>query len=146
MSLLQVLGYDHTVSLATSEGHLELNVMSPLIGKNLISAVRLFSRAVRTFREKCIDGIRANRERIKQSFDNSTAVATALSPYIGYDRVAELVKESLEGEKDIRELVLERNWLTDEELEKVLDPERLTSPQGIDTQLRDKVRRRLEDR
>ena len=146
MSLLQVLGYDHTVSLATSEGHLELNVMSPLIGNNLISAAKLFSKAVRTFREKCIDGIRANRERVERSFDNSTAVATALSPYIGYDRVAELVKESLEGEKDIRELVLERNWLTDEELEKVLDPERLTSPQGIDTQLRDKVRRRLEDR
>ena len=146
MSLLQILGYDHTVSLATREGHLELNVMAPLIGKNLISAVRLFSRAVRTFREKCIEGIRANRERIEKSFDKSTAVATALSPYIGYDRAAELVKESLEEGKDIRKLVLERNWLTGEELEKVLDPERLTSPQGVDTQLKDRVRRRLDDR
>ncbi len=146
MSLLQVLGYDHTVSLATREGHLELNVMAPLIGKNLISSVRLFSRAVRTFREKCIEGIRANREGIEKTFDKSTAVATALSPYIGYDRVAELVKESLEEGKDIRELVLERNWFTGEELEKVLDPERLTSPRGVDTRLRDKIRRRLDDR
>lgn len=123
-----------------------MNVMAPLIGKNLISSVRLFSRAVRTFREKCIEGIRANREGIEKTFDKSTAVATALSPYIGYDRVAELVKESLEEGKDIRELVLERNWFTGEELEKVLDPERLTSPRGVDTRLRDKIRRRLDDR
>lgn len=145
MSLIQVLGCDHTVSLATREGHLELNTMAPLIGKNLISAVQLFSKAMKTFREKCIEGIQANKEAIEKSLDKSTAVATALSPYLGYDRVTELVKECLEKDNEIRELVLERGWFTKEELERVLAPERLTSPQKVDPQLREKVDRRLKD-
>lgn len=144
MSLLQVLGYDHTVSLASREGHLELNVMTPLIGKNLISAALLFSRALKTLRESCVAGIRANRQVIERNFDNSTAVATALSPYLGYERVAELVKTSLKDERGLRELVLERDWLTEDELETVLDPDRLTSPREVDDRLREKVKRRLE--
>ncbi|MFW6005849.1 MAG: aspartate ammonia-lyase [Candidatus Bipolaricaulota bacterium] len=144
MSLLQVLGYDQTVSLASREGHLELNVMTPLIGKNLISAVLLFTRSMKTFREDCVRGIRPNREVIKSNFDKSTAVATALSPYLGYERVADLVKTSLKEERGLRELVLDREWLTENELETVLDPERLTSPGEIDDQLREKVEKRLK--
>ncbi len=143
MSLLQVLGHDRTVSLGAREGHMELNVMTPLIGKNLISAVSLFKKALETLRKGCIDGIEANRKDLKRNFDESTVVATAFSPYLGYERVAELVKTSLEEDKGLKELVSERGWLTEEELETVLDPDRMTSPRGIDVQLRDKVRRRL---
>lgn len=144
MSLLQVLGYDQTVSLASREGHLELNVMTPLIGKNLISAALLFTRSLKTFREDCVGGIQPNREVIERNFDRSTAVATALSPYLGYERVADLVKTSLKEEKGLKELVLERELLTEDELETVLDPERLTSPGEIDDQLREKVKKRLK--
>jgi aspartate ammonia-lyase len=145
MAFLQVLGYDHTVSLAAGEGHLELNVMTPVIGKNLMAELKMLAKAVKSMRRDCVEGIRANREEISRQFDESTAVATALSPYLGYDRVAEIVKLSLKEGRDLKQLVRERGWLTEEELEQLLDPERLTSPQGIDEELKERVEERFEE-
>ena len=144
MSLLQILGYDHTVSLASGEGHLELNVMTPIIGKNMIESLNLFRSAVKSLRQKCVEGITANKDVIARQFDESTAVATALSPYIGYDRVAKLVKMSLEEDRNFKELIRGRGWLTKDELDNLLAPERLTSPRGIDEQLKERVTKRLE--
>jgi len=145
MAFLQVLGYDHTVSLAAGEGHLELNVMTPVIGKNLMTGLRMLGKAVKSMRCDCVEGIRANREEISRQFDESTAVATALSPYLGYDRVAQIVKLSLKEERGLKQLVRERGWLTERELERLLDPERLTSPRGVDEKLKKRVEGRFEE-
>jgi len=145
MGLFQVLGYDHSVSLAAKEGHLELNVMTPLIATSLITGTRTFENSVKTLRKMCVEGIKANRNEITRQFDESTAAATALSPYLGYERVAELVKLVLEEDRSLKRTILERDWLTEPELDRLLDPERLTSPGGVDEDLRDEVRKRLDE-
>ena len=143
---LQVKGYAHVISLAAGEGHLELNVMAPVIGKNLLDGVQIFSEGLKILREKCIQGIEVNEGRFERYMKKSTAVATALSPYIGYDRTAEAVHQALEGDRNIRQILLDKGWFREEELDRLLSPERLTTPRGIDRELKQKVRERMDER
>ncbi|MFB6077010.1 MAG: aspartate ammonia-lyase [Candidatus Nanohaloarchaea archaeon] len=145
MACVQVEGHDHAVSRATSMGDLELNVMAPVIGHNLLSALDTFASAAAMLRDRCIAGIEADTDRIADLFEDSTAIATALSPYLGYDRTADLVHEALDRGERIDDLVVERGWITADEVNDLLDPARLTGPSGVDGTLRDRVRDRLED-
>ncbi|MDY6761905.1 MAG: aspartate ammonia-lyase [Candidatus Nanohaloarchaea archaeon] len=145
MSCLQVQGNASVVRHAAEEGDLELNVNTPLIAYNLLGALRLFTNAARMVRERCINGIEANRERVADLFDGSTATATALSPYIGYDRTAQAVHTAVDEGRPVRDVVEEEGWMTGEELDAVLDPEQMTGPHGVDKDIQETVQARLGD-
>ncbi|MFB6294887.1 MAG: aspartate ammonia-lyase, partial [Candidatus Nanohaloarchaea archaeon] len=95
--------------------------------------------------ERCVAGIDADDDRIAELFKGSTATATALSPYLGYDRTADAVHAAVEEGRAVRDVVEERGWMTEEELDAVLDPERMTGPHGIDRDIQDAVQERLEN-
>jgi aspartate ammonia-lyase len=145
MTCLQAIGNHETVAAASREGDLEMNVMAPVIARNAIGMVSEMTKAVEMLAERCITDLEVDMERIDELFEGSTAVATALSPYIGYDRTAEAVHAALDGDRSVREIVADRGWMTDDELETVLDPERMTAPHGIDTDLKEAVQERLEE-
>jgi fumarate hydratase, class II len=117
----QVIGNDAAVAFAGSQGAFELNVFLPVMARNLLESIRLLANVSRVFRDKCIDGIEANVERCKAYAESSPSIGTSLNPYIGYEKAAEVIKESTKTGRSIRELVLERGWMTDAELDKALD-------------------------
>ena len=122
----QVVGNDAAVAFGGSAGNFELNVMLPVIARNLLESIRLLASVSRAFAEKCVDGITANVEQCKTYAESSPSIGTSLNPYIGYERAAEVIKESTKTGKSIRELVKKRGWMTDEELDKALDVLALT--------------------
>ena len=103
----QVIGNDTAITIAGTQGQFELNVRVPLIARNLLESIRLLSSASRVFAEKCVDGITANEEGAHRSAESTLAAATALNPYIGYDKGAEIVKEAADSGRLLREVALE---------------------------------------
>jgi len=126
----QVIGYDTTIAYASQAGQLELNVMMPVIAHDLTRALAILAPALQGLREKCIDGITANEEVCRRYFERSTALATALNPYIGYLKAAEIAKESLKTGKTVVDLVREKKLMTEEQIAKVFSPEGMTHPGG----------------
>jgi aspartate ammonia-lyase len=124
----QVMGCDTTVAMACEAGQLELNVMMPVIAWNALHSSRLLRQSMIVLRTKCVDGIAANAERARELLDRSTALATALSPHIGYAATADIAKEAVRTGKSIRQIAKERGVLSDEQLDRLLAPERMTSP------------------
>ena len=122
----QVIGNDAAVAFGGSAGNFELNVMLPVIARNLLESIRLLASVSVAYAEKCIDGITANEEQCKAYAESSPSIGTSLNPYIGYERAAEVIKESTKTGRSIRELVLERGWMSDVELDKALDVLALT--------------------
>ena len=132
----QVYGCDATILAASDAGQLELNVMMPVIAWNAIHATRILTNAMRVLLDRCVAGIRADEDRCRELLDRSTALATALSPYIGYAATAEIAKTSVKTGRPIRDLVRERKLLPDRQLEEILSAEAMTSP-GIPGQHHD---------
>ena len=124
----QVYGCDAAVLAACDAGQLELNVMMPVIAWNAIHATRILTNAMRVLHDRCIADTRADEERCRALLDRSTAVATALSPYIGYAATADIAKDAVKSGRPIREIVRERQLLPDSELDAILSPEAMTSP------------------
>jgi len=124
----QVFGCDTTVMTAAEAGELDLNVMMPVIAWNALHAQRILTSAMMTLRERTVDGIEANRARARELLDRSTAMATALSPYIGYAATADLAKVSVATGRTIRELALQRGLLSADELDRILSVEAMTRP------------------
>jgi aspartate ammonia-lyase len=124
----QVWGCDATVLAASAGGQLELNVMMPVIAWNTLHASTILGNAMTVLAERCIEGIRPDEERSRELLDRSTAVATALSPYIGYATTAEIAKESVKTGRSIRDIVRERKLLADDQLADILSPEAMTTP------------------
>jgi len=124
----QVMGCDVTVAMAAEAGQLELNVMMPVIAWNALHASRILRNAMTALRIKTVDGITADEVRARELLDRSTAVATALSPHIGYAATAEIAKEAVRTGKSIQQIARERGVLTDAELDMLLAPERMTTP------------------
>jgi len=124
----QVIGCDTTICTAAEAGQLELNVMMPVIAWNAIHASSILAKAMETLEMRCIEGIEPDEARCRELLDRSTAVATALSPYIGYAKTAEIAKESVKSGKPIRDLVLERKLLEGDELDRILSAEEMTQP------------------
>jgi aspartate ammonia-lyase len=124
----QVIGCDATICAAAEAGQLELNVMMPVIAWNALHASRILGNAMEALEMLCVDGIQADEARCRELLDRSTAVATALSPYIGYAKTAEIAKESVKTGKPIRELVLGRKLLDAEQLDRILSAEEMTEP------------------
>ena len=130
----QVVGTDVTITMASENGQLELNVMEPIMAYNLFNSIRLLSRACITLKEKCIVGITANREVCRAQVESSIGLVTALNPVIGYENASAIAKEALETGASIYELVLRRNLLTREDLDRILSPESMV-PRSCTSQL-----------
>jgi aspartate ammonia-lyase len=100
--------------------------MMPVMAHNLLSSVELLTNGVRVFTEKCIVGLTANEERCKELVEKSLAMVTALNPYIGYDKAAEIAKEAYRTKKSLREVILEKKIMSEEKLNEILDPYSMT--------------------
>jgi aspartate ammonia-lyase len=144
----QVYGCDSAILAASDAGQLELNVMMPVIAWNALHATRILTNAMRVFQDRCVAGIRADEDRCRELLDRSTALATALSPYIGYAATADLAKTSVQTGRSIRELVRERKLLPGAQLDAILSPEAMTSPgvPGQDSHARNAKTRARTDR
>jgi fumarate hydratase class II len=116
----QVIGNDTAITMAGSQGNFELNVRVPLIARNLLESIRLLTTTSRVFADKCVDGIRANEEGCHRSAESTLAAATALNPYIGYDKGAEIVKEAANSGRMLREVAYEMG-VDEETYEKAMD-------------------------
>ncbi len=125
-----VIGHDVTVTMAAEAGQLELNAFEPVIFYQLFESLRALTGAVRTLSENCIVGITANKERCAEWVNRSVGIVTALNPYIGYLKAAEIAKESLRTGQSIKSIVLREGLMDEKKLDEVLDPLVLTEPCG----------------
>ncbi len=128
MVAFQVVGADTVVALAVQAGQLELNVMLPVMVFNLNFAATIFGNALKVLREKCIDGITADREKCRHYAESSMGLATALNAYIGYAKAAEVAKEALASGKSIIQVIRERKLMPEEQVNKIMDPLKMTEP------------------
>ena len=122
----QVVGNDAAVTWAGANGNFELNVMMPLIAHNLLESIELLSAASEVFREKCVDGIEADVDRSRDLVERNIIVVTALNPHIGYDKGAIAAKEAFASGRNVRDVVVEKGWLTETQIDDLLDIKRLT--------------------
>ena len=140
MVCFDVLGKDRTVESAAQYSILELNVMCPIIAYNILQSMKILTNAMKMFREFCINGIEANEERCLELLHKSTAIATALNPYLGYQAVSKVVKEALKNDSTIKETVLKYNLIEEEDLDRILSLEEMTQPTMIDMELISKIK------
>ena len=123
-----VIGNDTTITLAAEAGQLELNAFEPVIFYKLFESLVCLKNAVKTLTENCVRGIRSNRRRCEELLDESVGTVTALCPYLGYKKSAELAKEALRKNVRIKDLVREKKLLDDDLLNKILNPFAMTEP------------------
>ena len=123
-----IMGNDLTITMAAESGQLELNAFEPIIFWNLTHAVEFLTYAVNTLTDNCIVGITANRERCQHLVDESVGTITALTPHIGYEPAANIAKEAIQTGMQVKELILKKEILDQESIEKILDPYAMTSP------------------
>ncbi len=133
MVVAQVIGNDGAVAFAGAAGSFELNVMLPVMARNVLESVRLLANAARLFADRCVDGIEADVERCREYAESSPSVVTPLNRYIGYEEAAKVAKQSLAERKTIRQVVLERGYvehgrLTEQQLDDALDVLSMTHP------------------
>ena len=116
----QVIGNDATVAFAGSQGNFELNVYLPVIARNVLESIRLLANVTRLFADRAVAGIEADVERCRAYAESSPSLGTSLNPYIGYEAATEVVKESIKTRRSVREIVVERGLLSDEEVDRAL--------------------------
>jgi fumarate hydratase, class II len=122
----QVIGNDAAVAFGGAAGNFELNVMLPVIARNLLESLRLLANVSRLFADRCISGLEADVDRCRNYALSSPAIATALNPYIGYEQAAKVVKQAVAEGRDLRSVVLEQGLLDEEQVDKALDVEAMT--------------------
>ncbi len=130
MVAFQVIGNDLTVSFAVQAGQMELNVMMPVIMHNILFSIRILTDYLPVFRKKCVEGIIVNEKRCFKYLEKNPALATFLSPQIGYMEAAKIAKQALEEGRSVKEIALEKGLFTPEEIERILDPKRLLNKNG----------------
>jgi fumarate hydratase class II len=133
MVCAQVIGNDAAVAWGGAAGNFELNVMLPMLGRNLLESIRLLSRVSRLFADRCIAGITANPDQLREYAESSPAIVTPLNRYIGYEEAAKVAKQALAERKTIRQVVLERGYvetgkLTVDQLDEALDVAAMARP------------------
>jgi aspartate ammonia-lyase len=127
----QVIGNDVTVTMAAEAGVLELNAMEPIMALSLFQSVRLLRNACHVLADKCVRGIVADRERCHGFVYDSIGIVTALNPVLGYEKSAAIAKEALVSGQRVYDLVLEKGWMSKEDLDEVLKPEKMTQPRNL---------------
>ena len=128
MVSFQVVGADMAVAMAVQAGQLELNVMMPTMAWNVLHSAEILKTTTRQLRVKCVEGITPNPERCRHSAEATISLATALNPYIGYAKAAELAKLAIKTGRTITDLALEKRLLDPKQLKQILDPRRMTEP------------------
>lgn len=126
----QVTGNDLAITIGGQWGNFELNVMMPMMAHNLMQSIALVASAARAFKDRCVDGIEADRERCESFIEQSLAMVTPLAKVIGYDRAAQIAKQAYESGRTVREIARELDVLPEEELNRVLDPAAMTQPEA----------------
>lgn len=129
MVSFQVVGYDTAVALAVQAGQLELNVMMPTMAHSVLTSITIMTNMLRQLTEFCIKGITANEQRCEFYAQSTVSLATALNPYIGYAKAAEIAKESVATGKTIIAIARSKGYLSEEQIKEILDPVRMTEPQ-----------------
>ncbi|HEX3806685.1 MAG TPA: class II fumarate hydratase [Gaiellaceae bacterium] len=125
----QVIGNDQAIVVGGMQGHFELNVFVPLLARNLLQSIKLLASASRLLDEKCVSGIEANREQCESYAELTLSAATALNPYIGYDKATEIVKKASASGRSLREVAREEG-VSDEVLDEALDYRKMAKPHG----------------
>jgi fumarate hydratase class II len=133
MVCAQVIGNDAAIAFGGAAGSFELNVMLPMLARNVLESVRLLTTISRLFADRCVDGIEADVERCREFAESSPAIVTPLNRYIGYESAAKVAKQALAQKRTIREVVLENGYvdegkLTIEQLDAALDVLGMTHP------------------
>jgi fumarate hydratase, class II len=126
-----VIGHDAALTIGGQHGNFELNTMIPMMADHLLESIRLLANASRNLAEQCIKGIEANQDRMRSLVEQSFAVVTALTPKIGYDAAAGIVKEAFSAGKTVLQVSIEQGILPEKELKRLLDPKRLTRSGGF---------------
>jgi len=124
----QVFGNHTAITVGASQGHFELNVYKPLLAHNMLQSIRLLADAARSFTDNCVVGIRADEKRIDELMNRSLMLVTALAPTIGYDKAAKIAKTAHANGTTLREEAIRLGYLTGEEFDRLLRPERMTKP------------------
>ena len=123
-----IIGHDYTITMAAEAGQLELNAFEPVLFHHLFESIDTLKEAATTLTKHCITGITANKGQCEEYIEKSVGISTALCPYIGYAKSAEIAKKSLKTGVPVKELVLEEGFLQEEELKEILKPEKMTQP------------------
>ena len=128
----KIIGNDTTITMGVEAGQLQLNVMEPVMAYSLLESIEYLTKGIRTMRTKCIEGITANVEHLRETTMNNIGLITAVSPFIAYDELNALAAEVLESGRGVYELILERGLLDKEELDDILKPEHMIAPRRFD--------------
>jgi aspartate ammonia-lyase len=129
MVSFQIIGNDTAVAYAVQAGQLELNVMMPTMAYSVLQSITILANMLHQFDHRCVAGITANAERCNFYAQSTVSLATALNPYIGYAKAAEIVKESVATGESIISIARKKKLLSDEQIAEILDPVRMTEPQ-----------------
>ncbi len=129
-----IAGNDVTISMAVEAGQMELNAFEPVVLHCLFDSISELTRAVNSFTVNCVQGIQANKDRCAELLDSSVGIVTALCLYIGYAKAATLAKEALKRDITVRQLILSKALMTEEEVNRILDMDQMTRP-GINGKL-----------
>jgi fumarate hydratase class II len=132
MVCTQVMGNDATISIAGASGNFELNVFRPVMAHNILQSIRLLADVSDSFNTNAVKGIEANSERIDYNLYNSLMLVTALNPHIGYDKAAKVAKKAYAEKKTLRETIIELGYLSGEEFDRVVRPEKMITPRKRD--------------
>ena len=128
MIIAKVIGNDVSITFSGASGNFELNVYRPILAYSLIESVILLSDGCNSFRKNCVEGIIPNKEKIKSNLDNSLMLVTALAPYIGYDKSAQVAKYAYDKKLTLRDSVIELNYMSGEDFDKKVNPEKMINP------------------
>ncbi|HLS60096.1 MAG TPA: aspartate ammonia-lyase [Virgibacillus sp.] len=134
----QVYGNDHTVSMASEAGQFELNVMEPVLVYNLKESIKVMTNGMEVFRKYCLDGITANVDHLAEVMNNTIGIITAINPHIGYEKATTIAEEAFETGVPVRDICVEKGFLSAEDLDKILDPYGMTEPGISAAELLDK--------
>ena len=125
MIAVQVMGNDATIGMAASQGNFQLNVFLPVTAYNFLQSAKLLTDGILSFEQRCVSGIKANKEKMNENLHRSLMLVTSLNPYIGYDNAAKVAKKAHKENLSLKESCLQLGFMNEEEFDKVFHPEEL---------------------
>ena len=128
MVCAKVIGNHTGITVAGSHGHFELNVFKPLIAYNILQSIDILADSVKNFSLYCVQGIKANKKKIKEHLDNSLMLVTALAPKIGYDNAAKIAKKALKNETKLKEEAIKSGLINEKEYNLLINPIKMIKP------------------
>jgi len=121
----QVIGNDNTITFSSANGNFELNTMLPVMAHNLLESISILSSSTDVFNDKLIKDLEANTDKLQENIQRNSILVTALVPQLGYDKAAEIAKEAMSSKKTIKEVLLDSNLFSSDEIDNLLDIEKL---------------------